>query len=320
MAAELLGLSVGNVDAEILRLGEILRNGVDPRIPGLQLRAVPLGPKGAAVVIRIPRSFTLPHVVRYDGTFKFYSRTSAGKYQLDVSELRSLFALSETTAERVRNFRMERLSNIVAGEAPVHTAEGPKLVLHLVSFGAFEPGARFDLSAITHDPADTKPMACGGWDNRFNLDGYLAHAGRDGDSPSYTQIFRQGIVEACTVAFLGSRTGERGIRITVLEQEVTKNLSRYTRTLEKMGVEPPAFVMLSILGVKGYTIGGTGQFWAFDRHPIDRDNLIIPEVMMETFEADPYQVMRPAFDAAWNAAGWARDMHYDNQGKWRVPA
>jgi hypothetical protein len=318
-AAELVGLSVSNIDAELLRLGEILRNGVDPRIPGVQLGAVPLGPKGVAIIIRLPQSFALPHVVKYGGTFKFYSRTSAGKYQLDVAELRSLFALFEATAERVRNFRLERLGTIVANQAPALMEEGPKLVLHLVSFRAFEPGARYDLAEITHDPVDTKPMACGGWDNWFNLDGYLAHAGREGGSPSYTQIFRQGIVEACTVAFLGSRTGERGIRITALEQEVAKNLSRYTRTLKKMGVEPPLFVMLSILGVKGYTIGGTGQFWAFDGRPIDRDDLIIPEIMMEAFEADPYQVMRPAFDAVWNAAGWARDMHYDSQGNWRAP-
>lgn len=79
VASEVSGLQVGNVDNEILRLESIIRTGIEPRIPGLSVHPVPLQSAGVAIVIRVPRSFALPHVVKYGGSFKFYSRNSAGK-------------------------------------------------------------------------------------------------------------------------------------------------------------------------------------------------------------------------------------------------
>src|ERR1043166_7032455 len=56
-AAELVGIPARDWDAERLRLEEIIRNGIAPRIPGLTIKVVPLESSGAALVIRIPRSF-----------------------------------------------------------------------------------------------------------------------------------------------------------------------------------------------------------------------------------------------------------------------
>ena len=43
------------------------------------------------VLVRIPRSWVSPHMVTHKGTSRFFARNSAGKYQLDVSELRTAF-------------------------------------------------------------------------------------------------------------------------------------------------------------------------------------------------------------------------------------
>src|SRR4051812_9816459 len=40
VAAALPGMTRSSVDGEILRLENILRDGVDPRIPGVQMRAI----------------------------------------------------------------------------------------------------------------------------------------------------------------------------------------------------------------------------------------------------------------------------------------
>jgi hypothetical protein len=80
----------------------------------------------------------------------------------------------------------------------------------------------------------------------------------------------------------------------------------------RLGVEPPLFVMLTLLGVAGYRLDRSD----FDDHTIDRNDLIIPEVRVEEFNADPHEVMRPIFDSIWNAAGCSRDMNYDEKGKW----
>jgi hypothetical protein len=56
--------------------------------------------------------------------------------------------------------------------------------------------------------------------------------------------------------------------------------------------------------------GCRGESVATSQNPrkycIDRDALILPEVMVETFECDPAAVMKPLFDVIWNATGLLR--------------
>lgn len=77
--------------------------------------------------------------------------------------------------------------------------------------------------------------------------------------------------------------------------------------------------MLSLLGVSGYTMSVSREhlviFGIDEEYPIDRNDLILPEVMVETFDVDVAQVLRPAFNAIWNATGWPRCMNYDEEGQ-----
>ena len=51
-------------------------------------------------------------MVKYQGHHTFYSRNSSGKYPLDVSKLRNLFGLQESVIQRIKNFRVERLTHM----------------------------------------------------------------------------------------------------------------------------------------------------------------------------------------------------------------
>jgi len=296
---ELCGLQNIDADAEILRLENLIRDSIEPRIPGVSMRAVPLQTAEVAIIIRIPRSWALPHVVKFQKHWRFYSRNSAGKYPLDVSELRAAFALSETTAERIRNFRAERLSMIVAGETPVALDEVPKIVLHIIPFGAFDPAVKFDMAFLARDLLNSLiPTSVGrGFDFRHNFDGFLTHTWRvqQTSKSSYVQVFRNGIIEAVDADILRPYQDVRNIPNDTFGI-LLHALRRYLSVQEQLGVEPPLFVMLSLLGVSGYTMDVRS-------HPIDRDALLIPENVVESFECDLAEVMRPIFDAVWNAAG-----------------
>src|SRR5436309_11959140 len=86
----LSGLPISDMDAEISRLDQILRNGIEPRIPGLRISSVRLkSPTSSSVIlIRIPKSFALPH--RITAHDVFYARSSNGKYGLDMLQIRNL--------------------------------------------------------------------------------------------------------------------------------------------------------------------------------------------------------------------------------------
>jgi predicted HTH transcriptional regulator len=81
-------------DAEILRLENVARSGLQPRIAGLAMRGISIAAGGSVLLVRVPRSYNPPHriVQQGSGNNRFYARSSAGKYEPNVDELRLLFA------------------------------------------------------------------------------------------------------------------------------------------------------------------------------------------------------------------------------------
>ena len=81
---------VGNMDEEAKRVQDVLMNGIEPRVPGLQV--VPLLVAGG-LASRVPQSLAGPHRVRQNNAF--YLRENGRKRSLDVPEIRGLFLRSE---------------------------------------------------------------------------------------------------------------------------------------------------------------------------------------------------------------------------------
>lgn len=320
---ELSGLSVSDVDAEILRLESCIQTGIAPRLFRMvDIHPVSLPSKQQyTIIIRLRKSWISPHTVTFKNDSKFYSRSSKGKYQLDVSELRNAFLLSETAAERIRNFRTERLGNIIAGETPVKLDEDfPKLVLHIVPFNSFEPTANFDLNSLSRNyKGMLEPLSWlmnkGGYSSpRYNFDGLVRG---DISTRSYTQVFRNGSIEVVD-NFILRTAMEQLISAILYEKGILVGLKSYFDAQKQLGVEPPLFVMVSFLDVKGYGITFerfySGRYDKKD-YEIDRANLIVPEILTDNYDCDFAEIMKPIFDTIANAARWPRSMSYDENGK-----
>lgn len=316
----LKGVAVHNTDEEIRRLDSMIRDGIRPRIMGTGTRAVPLSSsKTACVIIRVPKSWMSPHRVTFKAHDKFYSRSTNGKYPLDVDELRAAFAWAESVAERIRTFREDRLSKILAGETPVPLCENPKTALHLVPTISFRPGQRYDLRPIASGRDTMKGIGDIPCAMRYNVDGLLAY---DGDDPPrasycYVQLFRSGVLEAVD-AFLLDPGTQQLIPSVWYEQALIASLGRYLSILRTLGVELPLFLFLTVLGAQGYKMGITGTaFGVAELHAIDREVLLLPEVLVEDYDAGPERLLRPCFDSLWNACGFPGSWNYDEEGNWR---
>jgi hypothetical protein len=89
-------------------------------------------------------------------------------------------------------------------------------------------------------------------------------------------------------------------------------LDNYLKLQETLGLYPPIFVMISLLDVKDYTLSVPH----LTTRPIDRNVLLLPDVVVEEYGQDSAAVLRPAFDAVWQASGFLRSGNYDETGKW----
>jgi hypothetical protein len=77
-------------------------------------------------------------------------------------------------------------------------------------------------------------------------------------------------------------------------------------------------MMLSFIGIKGWEMG-VRDTWGTRGHAggIDRDPLLIPELLLESLKMDDlHKLLKPVIDATWNAAGYAQSDYYDAQGNW----
>lgn len=318
---KLEGLTLEDVDLEISRLENILRDGIEPRIPAVEIKSIGLSNSRTALIIRVPKSWISPHRVSFKGHDKFYARNSNGKYPLDVAELRVAFNLSETITERIRSFRQGRILNLFANETPVPFYDNPKIVLHLIPIISFNPAQSYDISKISSHPEKMKPIYCSGSNHRYNLDGFLTYSGgREDKSHTYVQLFRNGIIEAVEGQLLESSSGELLIHSVEYERQLIRSLPDYLSVLETLNVDPPTFIFLTLLGVKGYSMNVVERIYGSRRaHTIDRDILLLPEIVIESYRDNAERILRPCFDSIWNACGFRGSLNYNEAGEWTPP-
>lgn len=315
------GLDIENPDKEIQRLDNIIRTGIQLRLPSVTISPpIPLKNSKFALIIRVGKSWVAPHRVIIGGHDKFYSRSSNGKYPLDVEELRIAFNLSETITERIRNFRLDRISKIFSNETPVPFYDNAKIVLHLIPIISFNPAQSYDIDKIASHSGSMLPIYSGGWNHRYNLDGFLTYSpysrGGEEKTDSYVQLFRNGIIEAVEGQSLQPHGDKLIIPSTAYEKALIKSFADYLSILKTLDVEPPIFIFLTLLGVKGYSMAVSSRFPFATGYTIDRDILQIPEIVIESYDISAQKVLHPIFDTVWNACGFPRDLYYNENGEW----
>lgn len=307
-------VTIADVDLEQRRLDNLIRDGIRPRLE-FAIRVIDLGQSQKIVIIRVPRGWTGPHRVTFQGHDKFYGRTTAGKYPLDVDELRTAFTLSQTVVDRIRAFRVDRIISLSNNAAPVPCVPGGKIVLHLIPLAAFASSATYDVLQFVNQPQWIRPMRAGGWSTRITFEGVLSLA--DNPAISYTHVFRNGIIEAVECTQLNNQyQGVRTIPSVSYERVILEYLPRAFDICRAVGIAPPLAVSLTLTNVRGIQMGVRRFFDDDDYYPIEVDTLSLPETVVEQLDVSPAAILRPMFDLVWNACGQARSPNFNVDGQW----
>ncbi len=315
---EIIGLADFIADKELLRMEDMLRAGISPRLSGVGFQVV-AAPNGRPVlIVRVPRGLATPHLVKTGSWTKFYGRNSAGKYELDVTEIRRAFLASEGVFTRLRDFRLERLRRLLRNDVGVTYASERRMVLHVLPVATLREELTFTLPQLLAARKDLRPLGdINSWGPRYNFDGVLVEStASDHRILSSLQLFRNGAVEAVDANSVQHWEDKPILPAFLIEQAIREGFASLLDYLKQLGVQPPFVVGMSLLNVRGLTIIRGPQFSHSGVVPIGQDHLILPEVTIPELPVTADQIFRPLFDLMWNACGYGRSFHYDEHGWW----
>jgi hypothetical protein len=316
------------MDPEILRLEQVARGGLQPRVANIGFHLVPIRAGGHVLIIRVPRSYNPPDRIIRQGSHRFWARSAAGKYEPDVNELRTLFSAGPQLGERIRNFRLDRIAKIAAGAAPVQLMDRGILVLHIVPLSAFDATPALPLREIELNYRSFVPIGSTTANGaRINFDGILKTSNADQRAiqhRAYVQLYRNGIIESVDSTFMAVSSGAP--IISYLDDRLIREVTRSLNDLAAVGIEPPYVLLASFVGVAGGRfnfVRSDNQNWLDNlSDPLDRDQYHFDEVIFETIPADQAQcasIIRPILDQMANAGGNATSPIFDAQGRYIPP-
>jgi hypothetical protein len=220
--------------------------------------------------------------------------------------------LLEAWHQKATAFRSERIQALARGESFVPLAAGPKVVLHCIPLESFGTDTQHDVLAL----GGIYPMYWShltAWGPRINIEGSICVAA-GAPSAAYTQIYRTGAIEAVRVgilerSFLSDPSDADIIPSLTYEEAVVQYVLHCFQLMRQLGCTAPLLIGISLIGVKGMTMAGSSG-------KIDRDVLMLPEVMVDDLSARPSPLLKKALDWVWNACGSAGSPYFDASGNW----
>lgn len=319
-AKKITGVTVEDADALTLRIESSVRDGIEPRLPLVRTQAVKLENGRTVVVLEIGRSWQAPHMVTFKGTSRFYARNSAGKYQLDVHEIRAAFVGADAVGQKLRDFRSDRIAKVLAGDLGFDLFGPSVVLLHVCPIAVLATQEAVALERMRRKSENLRPLHSSGWNERITFDGLIRFHDSQTEpyrTLSYAQIFRNGCIEAADCRMLLPRGDPPvgGFPSKLFEHTVAGALESYLTYAKAIGLEPPYVVFLTVLNVRGHKML-LSNYYGDVQNVVDRDHLLLPEVLVEDSNSPATKILKPCFDAIWNACGFDGSFNYDKDGQW----
>ena len=225
---------------------------------------------------------------------------------MSMDEMRASFTLGASGYDRARQFRAQRLENNSI-KPPIPTAGRPdRLIVHLMPLAVFfGQSASVDLIRAKEQFVNLLPLGSAeGCTYRVNLDGYLTYRGGT-VCHGYTQLFRNGIIEAVWIGILQRQDNIEWIPGRSVENYIMTRIADYIDCLRTLDIAPPILIAVTLQNVAGATYRVKPHE---TEYPIYRQSFELPEILIDNYGArlQYQQSLRPLFDVLWNSAGYDR--------------
>ncbi len=308
------GIKLPDPDKVISRIENILRDGLQPRLPSVRVLWLPLDTGRGFLVIAVPRSWAAPHRVTFRGHDRFYARNSNGVYALDVHELKAAFLSNEGVPNAIRKFRKDRISGIINGDTPILLRRGPTYVCHILPLSAFVQMQEVALG-LGKLPG---PIHGSGHSGRHTIEGFVTYSGefdRQGlPNRNYSHTYRNGRVESVFCEQEDILPNPQ-IDPNYIEKIIIEELEARFSWLELSGIEGPFYIFLTVLWAKGLRFFRESHYVQLPA--IVGHHLQFPELVVEHLPIKVDIALRPLFDQFANAFGRDSSWSYGEDGHWK---
>jgi hypothetical protein len=311
-----------NPDEVITRLTNILTDGLEPKLHGIVMRAVPIAAGGFALVLRIPRSYSGIHRSSRDA--HFWVRESRSKRSLDVPGIVSRVSDLIGREDRVADFFARRYAAIGTGAYPLKLKEGPKLVIHIVPTRDILAGEEVDLIRVQEAgefflmPGNRSSVST------YTFEGVLQHHTpneQDGTVRAATLLFRSGVVESvANISLHSMNNGPEFIPIEAIEDLTCQYLAQaLPAVVERMNSVLPLTVRIALVGANHHS-GRTlnrDLTWHLDFVPsiqVHSAALVYPDILFESIPGCMPLKLEPTFTRLWQSWGYSRAYSFTRQG------
>lgn len=311
-----------NPDDVVTRLTNILNDGLEPKLHGVVMRAVPIAAGRFALVLRVPRSYSGIHRSARDA--HFWVRETRSKRSLDVPGIVSRVGDLIGREDRISDFFARRYAAIGTGGYPLRLKDGPKLVIHIVPTRDILSGEEVDLTRV-QEAGDFYVMPA----NRSSVsthtfEGVLQHHTpneQDGTVRAATLMFRSGVVESvATITLHSLNNGPEFIPIETLEDHACQFLAQALPVVvTRMGVGLPLTVRFALVGATQHS-GRTSNrnlIRDLDFIPLIQVHspaLVYPDILFEELPASMPLKLEPTFNRIWQTWGYSRSYSFSRQG------
>jgi Putative DNA-binding domain len=331
-SSSIVGVSITEIDRFKLAFESFARDSLEPSLPAgaVNFKSVPIGRDSAraVLVVRVTQSWLGPHRIGKKGNREFWTRTSAGKEPMTIWQLRDAFMLSGAAREKVREFVTRRLDDITPGggrpDTPIALANDmPKFVLHVIPIASFaHHDVRIDVVRYRQNSEKLRPISTfRNWETALNLDGVVAFRGTKYPTVGYTQLYREGMIEAvqCIPAqvLAGSSPPEREMYVGYFESEMREALSRYLSLLSDEEIGAPISLYLTLLDASNCRLSYTEMNYGRSPRMVGSNVATLPEVLIHDAAAGEVdKQLKILFDALWNCGDVPASPSFDDAGLW----
>ncbi len=229
-----------------------------------------------------------------------------------------LFGQQRTIEERAHAFATERFLRIQANDGMlVFPVERGAIVMHLVPLTDFGSHRRHEIAQLGENTSLFRPIAHRGYSSQINLNGVVVY-GNAALHDKYTQVFRDGSIEAVSATVFSEQGGRRVFPSVKLPEDIIQSPSSYMKGLKEIDASPPIMLRISFFGMKNVEMGVDTWYYPDPPQPYSHAELHLPPTIIPEYSDDDHyeKVVAEQMNFLWNAYGFERCSYFDSHGKW----